>query len=73
MAIKHPTEDEFEVRENTVIHKPTNARWTAYPGVAEAHLYTPSRLGSVLPNGDDYREHEVGAIARKLMLERLGR
>lgn len=71
--MKHATGEELEVRENTVIHIPTNARWTAYPGAAEAHLYTPSRQGSVVSNRDDCREHEVVSIAHKLMRECLGR
>jgi hypothetical protein len=31
----YPKLEEFEVRENEVIHKPTNATWTAYPGRLE--------------------------------------
>jgi hypothetical protein len=66
-----PTREEFEVSENQVVHTPTNATWTAYPGHARAHLYRPSRLGGVLPNGDDYREDEVTEMALRLMAERL--
>lgn len=29
-----PTEKEFELRENEVMHTPSGATWTAYPGVA---------------------------------------
>lgn len=68
---KLPTREEFEVKENEVVHKPTNATWTAYPGRAEPHLFRQSMLGSVLANGDDYREHEVTAIALQLLKERL--
>ena len=68
-----PTLEEFEVRENEVIHTPTNATWRAHPGIAEPHLYRRSMLASVLPNGDDYREHEVGAMALKLLAERPSR
>jgi len=67
----HPTPDEFEIRENEVIHKPTNATWTAYPESAEPVWYRQSALGSVLSNGDDYREDEVAAMARRLLAERL--
>jgi hypothetical protein len=66
----YPKLEEFEVRENEVIHKPTNATWTAYPGRPEPRSYRRSMLGSVLPNGDDYREHEVTAMAIKLLAER---
>jgi hypothetical protein len=71
MPRKHPSVEEFELKENQVVHTPTNATWTAYPGQAEPHLYRASRLGSVLPNGDDYREDEIEAIALRLMRERL--
>jgi hypothetical protein len=66
----YPKLEEFEVGENQVIHKPTNATWTAYPGRPEPCSYRLSMLGSVLPNGDDYREHEVTAMALKLLAER---
>jgi hypothetical protein len=65
-----PSLEEFELSENEVVHTPTNATWTAYPGRPEPHLYRASMLGSVLPNGDDYREDEVTAIALKLLAER---
>ena len=71
MPRKSPTVDEFEVSENEVLHKPTNATWTAYPGQAEPHLYRPSMLGSVLPSGDDYREDDVTTIALRLLRDQL--
>jgi hypothetical protein len=66
-----PSHQEFKVLENEVIHKPTNASWTAYPGQAEPFLFRRSILGSVLPNGDDYREQEVVEMALDLLKERL--
>jgi hypothetical protein len=66
-----PTRGEFKVGENEVVHLPTNAAWTAYPGRPEAYLYRPGSLGSVLSNGDDYREEEVEAMALRLLAERL--
>jgi len=71
MARKRPSIEEFEVLGNLVVHKPTGAAWTAYDGDPEPSIYRPGRLGSVLPNGDDYREKEVGEIARRLLRERL--
>jgi hypothetical protein len=66
-----PSHQEFKMLENEVIHKPTNASWTAYPGQAEPFLFRRSMLGSVLPNGDDYREQEVVKMALDLLKERL--
>ena len=71
MPRKIPAEDEFDVRENEVEHKPTGATWTAYPGRPEPANYRRAMLGSVLPNGDDYREHEVAEIAYRLLRDRL--
>jgi hypothetical protein len=66
-----PKREEFDVSENEVVHKPTNATWTAYSGRPEPHPCRPSMLGSVLPNGDDYRENEVTEMALRLLAERL--
>ena len=66
-----PTRDQFEVRENEVIHKPTGAVWMASPGDPEPSHHRQAQLGSVLPNGDDYRTHEVAEMARQLLRERL--
>ncbi len=63
-------EDEFEIEENSVIHRPLNATFYAYPGRPEIHRYIVGHLGSVLPNGDDYDEDSVWRIARKLIAER---
>ena len=71
MGRKFPSEAEFEVRENEVEHRPTGAAWSAYAGRPEPANYRQSMLGSVLPNGDDYREHEVAEIAYRLLRERL--
>jgi hypothetical protein len=64
-------ESQFEVSENEVEHKPTGARWTAFPGRPEAHLRSLSMLGSVLPNGDDYRLDDVEPVALRLLAARI--
>jgi hypothetical protein len=53
-------------------HRPTNACWTAYPGDPLPHLQNLGMLGSVLPDGDEYREDDVLQIALKLLRERPG-
>jgi len=67
MARTRVTEDQFRVEENEVIHLPTNARWTAYPGRPEPHLYSQGRVGSVLSSGEDYWREDVEPIAVKLL------
>jgi hypothetical protein len=65
-----PTEAEFVVRDDEVEHTPTGATWSAYPGHPEPSHLRRAMLGSVLPNGDDYREHEVTAVALRLLANR---
>jgi hypothetical protein len=67
MAQLRPKREEFEVKGNEVEHLPTRATWTKYP---EQHLYRQRLLGSVLPNGDEYREDEVTIMAMELLAER---
>lgn len=67
-----PTEAEFVVLDDEVKHIPTGAIWSAYPGHREASHYRPVMLGSVLPNGDDYRPDEVKVIALHLLANRPG-
>ena len=64
------TADQFKLEGHEVVHVPTGARWTAYPGQPEAHSKNLGMLGSVLPNGDDYRPHDVEPIALKMLRER---
>jgi hypothetical protein len=66
----YPMREEFEIKENEVMHRPTNASWSAYPGKPEPSTYRRSMLGGVLPNGDDYREDEVTAMALSLLASR---
>jgi hypothetical protein len=70
MGMKTPTEAEFEVTENEVVHIPTGATWTAYSGHPEPANFRPSMLGSVLHDGDDYRPYEVQAMAQRLLANR---
>jgi hypothetical protein len=72
MARMRVTEDQFKAEENEVIHLPTNARRTPYPGRPEPHLYSQGMLGSVLKNGEDYRRDDVERIALRLLAARPG-
>jgi hypothetical protein len=72
MARTRAAEDQFQVDGNDVIHLPTNARWTAYPGRVEPHIYSPGMVGSVLPSGEDYWREDVEPIAIKLLAARPG-
>ena len=71
MTKSEVTEDQFELDGDTVCHKPTNAYFHAYPNEAEFHSYDVGGLGSVLPDGRDFREHEVKATANSILAKRL--
>ena len=64
------TADQFKLDRNEVVHIPTNARWTAYPGRPEPNLVSLGMIGSVLSNGDDYRREDVEPFALKMLRER---
>jgi hypothetical protein len=67
MAVIRPAREQFEIRDNEVIHTPTNARWTAYTGRPTLKSYNAGLLGAVLSNGDQYREDEVREMAQGLL------
>ena len=71
MTRTHVTRAQFEVRENEVVHKPTRARFTAYPGIAGPHLMNQSHADERLPSGEDYRLSDIRLIAEQLLAERL--
>jgi len=70
MPYARVTRDQFEVSRNTVLHRPTGALFTSYPGRDREISYISwSRGGDVLPNGEDYSRDEVYQIAVILMQE----
>jgi hypothetical protein len=71
MPRKIASEDEFEIGENQVRHVPTNATFYAYDGQEEISSFLVGHMGSVLPNGGDYEEDGIKAIATRLMKDRL--
>jgi hypothetical protein len=63
--------EQFEVKNDVVIHTPSGAKFTAYPGYAEPHNVNWGKCGDVLANGDDYGREDVYQWAKKLLRERL--
>jgi hypothetical protein len=72
MSRAYPAEDQFDVEDHEVVHRPTGARWTAYPLHKEPANYRTGELGGVLGKGDDYREYEVTEMALRLLANRPG-
>ena len=63
--------EQFLMSENEIVHMPTGARFTAYPGIAEPHNVNWGPAGDVLPNGEDYSRSKIQAMAARLMKERI--
>ena len=72
MGYTPATEEEFEIEKDGVRHKPTGAWFTAYPGMA-LHKVTRNMLGSVLPDGREYRENDVTEVAQRVWAAELKR
>jgi hypothetical protein len=64
MTHAKPTSEEFEVKANVVTHKPTGAQWWwKYPDSESGDVgHRISRLGSVLPIGENYNAGEVSIM-----------
>jgi hypothetical protein len=61
--------DQFEISARGIIHGPTGANFTPHPGSPHSGVMNLSKLGDVLPNGDDYRPHEVEGMMQRLWAE----
>jgi hypothetical protein len=61
--------DQFEVSPKGITHKPTGATYTPHPGAPYAGNMNLRQLGNVLPNGEDYRPHEVQTMMEQLWAE----
>ena len=47
----------------------TSLRYAAHPGAPHTGNMDPGQLGNVLPNGEDYRPHEMQAMMELLWAE----
>jgi hypothetical protein len=61
--------DQFEISAKGITHRPTGATFTPYPGSPLSGNTDPSQLGNKLPNGEDYRPHEVEGMMQQLWVE----
>jgi hypothetical protein len=61
--------DQFEVSPKRISHKPTGATYIPHPGAPYSGNMNLGQLGNVLPNGEDYRPHEVQMMMEQLWAE----
>jgi hypothetical protein len=59
--------EQFEVKENEVVHKPTGALFIAFPGDAKPYFVDWGQCGSVLPNGDNFSQAAVQDMAVRII------
>jgi hypothetical protein len=60
------TEDQFEVSDNGIKHKPTEYEFNPYPGQPLSGNTSLRQHGNRLPGGEDYRPEEVEAMMLRL-------
>ena len=63
--------DQFKVTDLGVEHLPTGYKFTAHSKKSLSGNARLGLLGNKLPTGEDYRPHEVEAMANQLWLEQV--
>jgi hypothetical protein len=61
--------EQFEMSPKGITHTPTGATYIPHPGAPHSGSMNVSQLGNVLPNGEDYRPHEVLTMMERLRAE----
>ena len=70
MAHTKVKRDQFVIARNRIIHTPTGASFSSYPGQDQTIATVNwSRCGEVLPTGEDFSRDDVGRMAENLMRE----
>ena len=64
------TLDQFEVRDNLVIHRPTGAEFTPHSEKEDSVLVWTGEIGSRLSSGEFYQYGEVLAVMKAIWRER---
>ena len=63
--------EQFEVGENTITHKPTGWKFTAYQDSPTDGTVIRGRLDNKLEAEEDFRPHEVEEMGRRLWARHL--
>jgi hypothetical protein len=61
--------DQFNISPQGIIHEPTDAAFTPYPGDPFSGILRMGRLGNQRPDGDDFNSDDVERIMRELWAE----
>jgi hypothetical protein len=63
------TRDQFEVRDNVLVHRPTRAEFTPHPEREDSVTVWTGDIGARLPSGEIYAYDEVLAMMRTVWRE----
>jgi hypothetical protein len=58
--------EQFEISNNSIIHKPTGCTFTSHPGQTSSGNMRLGQLGNKLASGEDYRPDEVKSMMQQL-------
>lgn len=65
------THEQFEVGIDEVVHRPTGAKFTAYPGDYEMKGVHWGNAGNLLPSNEEYERVAVLRVAQDLLKDLL--
>jgi hypothetical protein len=68
MTNKLVRRDQFKITPQGIIHKPTDAAFSPYPGKAYSGITRIGQVGNQ-PNGSSFRSEDVLRIMRELWIE----
>jgi hypothetical protein len=61
--------DQFNITPQGIVHKPTDAAFTPYPGNPYSGITRMGQLGNKHPNGSGFRSDDVQRMMRELWVE----
>jgi hypothetical protein len=61
--------DQFNISPQGIVHKPTDAAFTPYPGDPFSGILRMGRLGNKHPDGADFNSDDVERIMKELWAE----
>jgi hypothetical protein len=65
--------DQFSITPQGIIHRPTDAGFTPYPGDPFSGITRMGQLGNKNPNGSGFRSEDVQRIMRELWVDYVAR
>lgn len=61
--------DQFNITPQGIVHKPTEAAFTPYPGAPNSGITRLGQLGNKHPNGNSFRPEDVQRMMWELRVE----